>query len=112
LNLADCKLDASCAVELCRILETSNESIRKLYFRNSKIGDEGALAVASLIRANQSMVELEVFNCSITEKGGNAIGEALKTNFWIEKLSIGENLLNLKDINQIQQSVIFNTQYN
>jgi hypothetical protein len=47
-----------------------------------------------LIRTNQSIVELEVFNCNITEKGGNAIGEALKTNFWIEKLSIGENLLN------------------
>jgi hypothetical protein len=89
-------------VELCRILETSNESIKKLYFRNSKIGDEGAMAVASLIRANQSMVELEVFNCNITEKGGNAIGDALKTNFWIEKLSIGENILNKEDVNQIQ----------
>lgn len=52
-----------------------------------------------MIRVNQSMVELEVFNCSITEKGGNAIGDALKTNFWIEKLSIGENILNKKDVN-------------
>lgn len=58
------------------------------------------------------MVELEVFNCAISEKGGAAIGEALKTNFCIEKLSIGENILNKRDVEQIQQSVIFNTQYN
>lgn len=67
LNLADCKLDASCAVELCRILEQSNLAIKKLYFRNSRIGDEGAQAVASLIRLNQTIVELEVFNCNISE---------------------------------------------
>lgn len=58
------------------------------------------------------MVELEVFNCGISERGGAAIGEALKTNFCIEKLSIGENILNKRDVEQIQQSVIFNTQYN
>lgn len=58
------------------------------------------------------MIELEIFNCGIGEKGGNAIGNALKTNFCIEKLSIGENILQKKDVEQIQQSVIFNTQYN
>ena len=112
LNIADCKVDATGAVELCRILEKSNKGLKNLYFRNSKIGDEGAHAVANLIKGNVSMVELEVFNCGITEKGGSAIGEALKTNFCIEKLSIGENILNKRDVEQIQQSVIFNTQYN
>lgn len=109
LNIADCKIDAECAVELCKILEKSNKCLKNLYFRNSRIGDEGASAVASLIKGNISMVELEVFNCGISEKGGAAIGEALKTNFCLEKLSIGENILNKRDVEQIQQSVIFNT---
>ena len=39
-----------------------------------------------------------MFNCEIAEKGGNAIGNALKTNFCIEKLSIGDNTLNTKDV--------------
>ena len=68
--------------------------------------------MASLIKNNKSIVELEIFNCGISEKGGAAIGDALRTNFCIEKLSIGENILNKKDVEQIQQSVIFNTQYN
>jgi len=49
-----------------------------------------------------SLVELEIFNCGITEKGGNIIGNALKTNFCLEKLSIGENILNKRDVEQIQ----------
>jgi hypothetical protein len=89
-------------VDLCHIIEKSNKKIRKLYFRNSKIGDEGAIAVASLIKANKSLVELEIFNCGISEKGGAGIGDALRTNFCIEKLSIGENILNKKDVEQIQ----------
>jgi len=55
---------------------------------------------------------LELFNCGITEEGGHILGAALKTNFCIEKLSIGENMLAKKDVEHIQQSVIFNTQYN
>jgi len=98
LNVADCRLDAECAVELCGILRQANKGLRRLFFRNSRIRDEGALAVAELIKGNVAMVELEVFNCGISERGGAAIGEALKTNFCIEKLSIGENILNKRDV--------------
>ena len=83
-----------------------------LYLRNSNIGDQGSYSVANLIDYNKTLIELEIFNCGITEQGGNAIGNALKTNFCIEKLSIGDNKLHRKDVEQIQQSVIFNTQYN
>lgn len=55
---------------------------------------------------------MEIFNCGITESGGDAIKEALKNNFTIGKLSIGDNKLKPASIEQIQQSVIFNTQYN
>lgn len=102
INVADSKIDTRCTVELCHILEKTNESIKKLYFRNSKIGDEGAIAVASLIQSNKTLVEIEIFNCGISERGGSAIGEALRTNFCVEKLSIGENNLNKKDVDQIQ----------
>jgi len=56
-----------------------------------------------------SLVDLEIFNCSIQAKGGISIGDALKTNFCIEKLSIGHNEIPRSDEDQIQQSVIFNT---
>jgi Ran GTPase-activating protein (RanGAP) involved in mRNA processing and transport len=86
--------------------------LKYLYLRNSNIGEEGSKAIANLIQRHQTLIELEIFNCGISEQGGTAIGNALKTNFCIEKLSIGDNILKKKDVEQIQQSVIFNTQYN
>jgi hypothetical protein len=77
-------------------------SLNSLFFRNSNIGDEGALAVSSLIKNHKSLIELELFNCQISEIGGQAIGDALKTNFCIEKLSIGENILHKSDVEHIQ----------
>ena len=109
LNVADCNLDGHCADALCRILKASNQSLHTLKFRNSKLDEVGAMAIAELIKGHMSLVLLEIFNCGIDEAGGNAIGNALKTNFCIEKLSIGENILNQRDVEQIKQSVLFNT---
>lgn len=50
-------------------------------FRNSIFSEEGVEAIADLLRRHKSMVDLEIFNCGITERGGRAIGDALKTNF-------------------------------
>ena len=112
LNVADCQIDGHCADRLCSILKNGNQSLKLLKFRNSNLGEIGANAIAELIRGHLSLVELEIFNCGIEETGGNIIGNALKTNFCIEKLIIGQNYLSKKDVEQIKQSVLFNTQYN
>lgn len=65
------------------------------------MGDSGANAIADLIEDHKSLMDLEIFNCGITENGGKTIGNALKTNFCLEKLSIGENILAKKDVEQI-----------
>ena len=97
LNIADCQLDGECVGKLCVILKEKNKSLRIIKFRNSELGDTGASAIADLISCNMTIVDLEIFNCSIAEKGGNDIGSALKTNFCIEKLSIGSNLIEEAD---------------
>jgi len=86
--------------------------LKSLLIRNCPIGDIGAEAVGKMIRNHSSLQELELFNCGISEKGGQYIGEGLKTNFCIEKLSIGDNNLIQSDVENILQSVFFNTQYN
>jgi hypothetical protein len=77
---------------------SNNKSLKYLYFRNSPIGDVGAESISGLVKNHKSLIELEIFNCSISEKGGHMIGDALRTNFCIEKLSIGENILNKRDV--------------
>ena len=49
LNVADCRLDGSCAEELCGILKEHNEKLNLLKFRNSPLGERGAMAIADLI---------------------------------------------------------------
>ena len=96
---------------LCTSLQ-KNVVIRELYLRNCQIGDEGANALAKLVGNHPAMTDLEIFNCGISIEGGNNIGNSLKNNFRIQKLSIGGNKIEKTDEEQIQQSVIFNTQYN
>ena len=111
LNLADCKIDGAETAKLGANLQ-KNVCLRELYLRNCQIGDEGAAAIARLVGEHPAMTDLELFNCGISVKGGNTLGNSLKTNFRIQKLSIGENVLDVKDVEQILQSVTFNTQYN
>ena len=112
LNVADTKIDGECAEKMCSILKSSNKSLKTLRFRNSELNDNGAKAVADLLEGHMTIRELEIYNCDIDEKGGHAMCSALKTNFCIEQLNIGGNILNTKDVENIQLSVTFNTQYN
>lgn len=93
LNVADTTIEGECVKQLCSILKEKNFALRLLKFRNSNLGEVGAEAISNLIAGHQTLVELEIFNCGIGEHGGNLIGNALKTNFCIEKLCIGDNIL-------------------
>ena len=111
LNVADCRMDGEQMKYLCESL-MSNQRLRYLYIRNSRLGEIGSEYISKLILGNKSLLEMDMYNCSINEVGGSHIGTALKQNFCIEKLSIGENKIHRKDIDTIQQSVIFNSNYN
>ena len=87
-------------VVLCDSLMT-NKKIKCLYLRNSQIGLEGCDAVSKLIQSNQTLIELDLFNCGFPEQQGAQIAKALKQNFCIEKLSIGGNLISKHDIDLI-----------
>jgi len=89
-----------------------NQKLKYLYLRNSNLDLVGSEYISKLILGNKTLIELDLFNCSINEAGGALVGSALKQNFCIEKLSIGDNRINKRDIETIQLSVVFNTNYN
>lgn len=55
-----------------------NHKLKYLYLRNNILVDIGSEAISKLILANQSMIELDLYNCNINENGGTLIGAALK----------------------------------
>ena len=66
LNIADCMIDGKETKILCESL-MNNKALKYLFLRNCNIGDEGSTSIASLIDFNKTMIELEIFNCGITE---------------------------------------------
>ena len=111
LNLAECKIDGQQTKELCESLML-NQSLKYFYLRNCSLELIGAEYLSKLILGNKTIIELDIYNCKLPIEGGSLIGHALKQNFCIEKLSIGENNISRKDIETIQLSVVFNTNYN
>ena len=91
LDLADCSLDGSSVEALCVILKQNNANLKELMFRNSPLCETGAHAIADLIKGHPTLRRLEIFGCKLGDAGGNAIGAALRANFCIEDLSIGDN---------------------
>lgn len=68
LNVADCNIDGNCVSKLCTLLKKTNTTLHTLKFRNSDLSDLGAQGIAELLSNHMSLVELEIFNCGITEK--------------------------------------------
>ena len=75
---------------LCESLMT-NKKIKCLYLRNCQIALAGCDSISKLIQSNQTLIELDLYNCGFIEQQGAQIAKALKQNFCIEKLSIGGN---------------------
>lgn len=110
LNLDNCRIDEQQVKKLCEVL-TANKRLRYMYLSNNPIRIIGSQAVSRLILSCTSLVELDLFNCKINEQGASEIGAALRQNFGVQKLSIGQNEIPNREIEIIQSSVVFNTNY-
>ena len=82
-----------------------------MYLSNNQFGSIGSEAVSKLILSCKTLVELDLYNCRISDEGAARIGAALRQNFGVQKLSIGQNNIRDKEIEIIQNSVVFNTNY-
>ena len=90
LNLDDCRIDEKQIEKLCTLL-SSNKKLKYMYLSNNNIGVAGSKAVAKLILSCTTLIELDLFNCKINDTGAAELGAALKQNFGVQKLSIGQN---------------------
>ena len=66
-----------------------NKELKYLYVKANQLGDAGAKAMGKFISVSKSVLELDLFGCGIEELGGAEIAYSLKSNFCIEKLSVG-----------------------
>ena len=57
--------------------------MKYLYLGNNNFGQDGSESIAELILNSKTLIELDMFNCGITEEGSKPISKALKDNFGI-----------------------------
>ncbi len=72
---------------------TVNKVIRKLDTSRSRVGMNGALALAHLVSKNKYLRELTLDQCSIGATGCEYISGALKTNVSLKFLSMNNNCI-------------------
>jgi Ran GTPase-activating protein (RanGAP) involved in mRNA processing and transport len=77
LNLADCDIAGDQIQTLCESLML-NQKLKYLYLRNSNLDLVGSEYISKLILGNKTLIELDLYNCSINEAGGALVGAALK----------------------------------
>jgi hypothetical protein len=68
-----------------------NKTLTTLYISNSKIDDDGAIALAGALKTNNTLTTLNIFNNLITDVGAKAFSEALKTNYTLYSLNLSEH---------------------
>jgi hypothetical protein len=91
LSFSLCGLRSEDVVSLSRALET-NTSVEQLHLtNNTSIGDEGARALADLLRNNSTIKVLCLLRCGILSDGAVNLGQVISENTSLEILNLSGN---------------------
>jgi len=80
LTLSSCGLDDQCAKELAKGLRKYSPLTKLNLSRNDQLSDKGVVYLKDLIKFNQSISELKVDGCSLSNRSLNAIESGLRYN--------------------------------
>lgn len=76
---------------LCRWMESSR--LKRFYLHSSKIGDDGASLLGTILKRNECLEVLSITSSRINVCGAEAIAEGLQINSTLSRLNLGKNLL-------------------
>ncbi|KAG0074772.1 hypothetical protein BGZ92_003201 [Podila epicladia] len=76
---------------LTEALDALTTSLTTFDLRCNSIGDDGGQALGEALKTNSTLATLNVQDNSIGDKGGKALGEALKTNSTLATLDLRDN---------------------
>ena len=100
LNIDNCGLEPKTVHSLLSILQ-QNKHIKYLYLTNNNVGKIGGEAVANLILESKTIIELDLYNCQLDKDVTKLLSSSLKKNFCIEKMSVGQNGMEAKELDLI-----------
>ena len=87
-----CKIEFNGFESFCTKLE-NNKSITNLNLSHNPIGDNGAQALAAVIRRHVALVDIDLELCEITDVGGDLLVPEFGRSPALERVSMKNNLL-------------------
>ena len=72
--------------------ENTNSALTILHIGNNKIGNDGAIAFADMLKINKTLKELHIGNNKIGDKGAIAFADMLRINNTLKELYISRTL--------------------
>jgi hypothetical protein len=107
LGLTHCNICNRGCIALARALE-ANPCITRLFLNDNMIGDEGAVAMATMLTKSSTssrLLRLGLAQCKYTSEGAAALRTALKTNRNLERLCMfGNEGIGSEEHNRLQQT--------
>ena len=104
LHLSLTKLSSSAVTKLFTTLTGKGNKLKKLYLAGSNITDEGCNAIATAMKENDSLVELDIRKNPISMDGIKPIFQAIQHNNTLQKLLLPK--FNDTEIRSQQKMVI------
>uniref|UniRef100_A0A672QYE7 Uncharacterized protein n=1 Tax=Sinocyclocheilus grahami TaxID=75366 RepID=A0A672QYE7_SINGR len=101
LDMSNNNLQDSGVKKLQNGLENTNCTLQKLSLRKCGLTEESCSALATVLRSNSSLKELDMSNNNLQDSGVKKLQNGLEnTNCTLQKLRVlGENLLLLRELN-------------
>ena len=109
LNISDNRGIAVDGVESISKALSVNNSLEKLRFSKTCIGDEGIAHIVNALQTNTTMKILDIRNCGISCKGAKSIARVLSVNSSLEELFISFNNIGDDGIGYIANALQANT---
>ncbi|OWM85834.1 hypothetical protein CDL15_Pgr012084 [Punica granatum] len=82
------RFKGECLSQLCEILITRNKGIKDVVFSESGIGSTGAGLVASALKVNDNVEELQIWDDSIGSRGAEELAKMIEVNSTLRVLTI------------------------
>lgn len=68
-----------------------SKTLQRLWLRNNRVGDEGARALADMVKSNKRLKSLLLTGNQITARGAGCLARALITNKKLKTLALNQN---------------------
>jgi Ran GTPase-activating protein (RanGAP) involved in mRNA processing and transport len=85
------------AIAIASVLTNTNSTLSALYLGENYIGTDAAIAFVSVLQSNTTLQQLKLNSCKIGQNGADAIANALCVNIGLKKISLKDNKIDKAD---------------